>query len=216
MSIQLDALESLRVIRSLMERAHIYRAISAPAATIGGLFAVAAGGLGALSDSGGWMTHPVVFLVLWLVILGVTSAANFWLLSREAARRNQPTISEGMRMAMRTILPPVGVGGILGIGTLLWIGDMGMAATYWMLFYGLALLGTHSFSPRSLVWLGWGFIALGVALFAVLGSGCGDLQAFLRSGRGASLAMGASFGLLHLLYAGCVCMGSKPEIRTQQ
>jgi hypothetical protein len=216
MSIQLDALESLRVIRSLMERAHIYRAISAPAATIGGLFAVAAGGLGALSDSGGWMTHPVVFLVLWLVILGVTSAANFWLLSREAARRNQPTISEGMRMAMRTILPPVGVGGILGIGTLLWSGDMGMAATYWMLFYGLALLGTHSFSPRSLVWLGWGFIALGVALFAVLGSGCGDLQTFLRSGRGASLAMAASFGLLHLIYAGCVCMGSKPEIRTQQ
>ncbi len=216
MSIQLDALESLRVIRSLMERAHIYRAISAPAATIGGLFAVAAGVAGAVPGVGEFFSQPRPFLATWLLILVLTSAANFWLLSREAARRNQPTISEGMRMAMRTILPPVGVGGILGIGTLLWSGDMGMAATYWMLFYGLALLGTHSFSPRSLVWLGWGFIALGVALFAVLGSGYGDLQTFLRSGRGASLAMAASFGLLHLIYAGCVCMGSKPEIRTQQ
>jgi hypothetical protein len=36
------ALENLRIIRSLMEKAHIYRAVSAPAALTGGLLALAA------------------------------------------------------------------------------------------------------------------------------------------------------------------------------
>jgi hypothetical protein len=59
--------------------------------------------------------------------------------------------------------------------------------------------------------LGWGFIAMGVSLFGLLGAGQGELQTFLRGGHGASLAMGASFGILHLIYAGCVLIGPKPE-----
>jgi hypothetical protein len=211
MTSQLEALESLRVIRSLMERAQIYRSISAPAALVGGGLAVTAGIVASLTRAGGFPVTPPGFLATWLVILAITSAANFALLSREASRRSQPTVSEGMRMALRAIVPPMGVGGLLGVGAVVLHGDMIMAATNWMLCYGLALLGTSSFSPRSLVRLGWTFLAMGATVFALLGLGNEALQTFLRSGHGASLVMGASFGMLHLLYAGCVLLGPKPD-----
>jgi hypothetical protein len=49
MSTQQAALENLRVIRSLMEKAHIYRTISVKAALEGGVFAI-------LAAVAGWIT----------------------------------------------------------------------------------------------------------------------------------------------------------------
>jgi hypothetical protein len=55
------ALENLRIIRSLMEKAHIYRAVSAPAALTGGLLALAASAWPvqhALATNGGQFDVP--------------------------------------------------------------------------------------------------------------------------------------------------------------
>ena len=64
------------------------------------------------------------------------------------------------------------------------------------IFYGLALLATAHFSPRSLVILGWAFLLAG--LTAVL-----LLHANLSSRQMGSCLMGATFGLFHLAYAAC-------------
>lgn len=216
MSSQQDALENLRVIRSLMEKAHIYRAISAPAALAGGVLATAASGLGITLSSA---KEPDItsdeFLLMWLGILAVTSVLNVFLLSREARRRGQLFLSEGMRMAMRAILPPMMVGGVLGIGLVVYLHNLTMAALIWILCYGLALLATASFSPRSLLRLGWAFVISGLALFLFWAAN-GDIRMLPTDEGPASFAMGATFGLLHIVYAIAVFVSKKPEVVTAE
>ncbi len=215
MSSQQDALENLRVIRSLMEKAHIYRAISAPAALVGGVLAVGVSlwGMEAfkkINDA----PHDV-FLWQWLAVLAVTSILNVVLLSSDARRRGQPFLSEGMRMALRALLPPMLVGGVVGIGLIVYLHNLTMAALIWILCYGLALLATSSFSPRSLVRLGWVFVVSGLALFLAWAANA-DIRMLPTDEGPAFLAMGATFGLLHIAYAIAVFVSRKPEVATAE
>jgi hypothetical protein len=191
MSSQQDALDNLRVIRSLMEKAHIYRSISAPAALVGGVLATVVSSIGfsSLSAKESDIT-PDEFLFIWLGILAVTAALNVFLLSRDAKNRGQDFVSDGMRMALRAILPPLAVGGILGIGL---------------------IVATASFSPRSLVRLGWTFVAAGLMLFWFWAAK-GELHLANASTGPAFMAMGLTFGLLHIIYAVAVFISKKPEV----
>lgn len=210
---QQDALEHLRVIRSLMEKAHIYRAISAPAALLGGVLAVACAGWNgwlAAKNAGVVDSGSEVFLIQWLAILLVSAVVNVWLLAREAARRGQPLVSDGMRMALRAIAPPLLAGGVLGIGLVVHLQAHVMAAVVWTVCYGLALLSTASFSPRSLVRLGWVFVLLGLALFWAWAASS-DIRLLRGDEALASVIMGVTFGLCHLGYGVAVLLSPKPE-----
>ncbi len=215
MSSQQDALENLRVIRSLMEKAHIYRAISAPAALVGGVLAVGVSLWGMTAFKKLNDMPPDLFLWQWLAVLSVTSVLNVLLLSRDARRRGQPFLSDGMRMALRAILPPMMVGGVLGIGLVVYLHNLTMAALIWILCYGLALLATASFSPRSLLRLGWVFVISGLALFLVWAAN-GDIRMLPTDEGPASFAMGVTFGLLHIVYAIAVFVSKKPEAVTAE
>ena len=211
-----SALENLRVIRSLMEKAHIYRAISAPAALAGGVIAAGASlwpVRHAVKTNGEACMSDFAFLGLWLVILAVASALNLFLLAREAGERNQPLVSEGMRMALRSLTPPLLVGGCVGVGLIVFLHNLCLAVLMWVLCYGLALLATASFSPRSLIRLGWAFVIAGLALFSGWVSVPGMF--LMASDMGpASLIMGLTFGFLHIVYALAVFFGRKPvEVR---
>lgn len=206
------ALENLRIIRSLMEKAHIYRAVSAPAALTGGVLALIASAWPvwhALKNQGDAVMCDLCFLQTWLVILAVSSALNVFLLAKEARRRGQPFVSAGMRMALRAFAPPMLVGGTLGIGLILFLHNLTLAALLWALCYGLALLSTASFSPRSLVRLGWAFVITGLLTF--LGwAAYGDVRLLASDLGPASLVMGGTFGLLHIVYALAVFFSAQP------
>jgi hypothetical protein len=206
------ALENLRIIRSLMEKAHIYRAVSAPAALTGGLLALAASAWPlqhALATQGASLLSPGTFLDLWIAILLVASSLNVLLLAIEAKRRGQPFVSEGMRMALRAFAPPMLVGGCVGIGLIVFLHNLTLAALIWVLCYGLALLSTSGFSPRSLVRLGWTFVIAGLALFFAWAAN-GDVRLLSSDEAPASLIMGLTFGLLHVIYALAVFLTQKP------
>ncbi len=206
------ALENLRIIRSLMEKAHIYRAVSAPAALTGGVLALAASAWPvqhALAKNGEAVMCETCFLATWLIILGIASALNVVLLAREAARRSQPFVSEGMRMALRAFAPPMLVGGCVGIGLIVFLHNLTLAALIWILCYGLALLSTASFSPRSLPRLGWAFVTTGLLLFFGWAANR-DVDLLSSDLAPASLAMGLTFGLLHVIYALAVFFTKKP------
>lgn len=206
------ALENLRIIRSLMEKAHIYRAVSAPAALIGGVLALAASAWPvqhALANHGAAVMCDQCFLCTWLIIFGIASALNLILLAREASRRGQPFVSEGMRMALRAFAPPMLVGGCVGIGLIIFLHNLTLAALIWVLCYGLALLSTSGFSPRSLVRLGWAFVIAGLVLFLVWAANS-DARLLSSDEAPASLVMGLTFGLLHVIYALAVFLTKKP------
>jgi hypothetical protein len=210
------AIEHLRIIRSLMERAHIYRAVSASAALIGGLMALALALYG-LKENVFWRNMESIsqdfrsreFLFAWLGVLVIASVINLMLLMRESKGRNQPFITDGLRMALRAIVPPMLTGGILGI-CLIWFEEqLELAALIWILCYGLALQGTVSFAPKSIIHLARAFLIAGQVL-AIFWFANGGLGMFQRAEAPASIFMGLTFGLFHIVYAIAVFL-SKPK-----
>jgi hypothetical protein len=206
------AIEHLRVIRSLMEKAHIYRAVSAPAALLGGVLALGATiwpVVHAAQTHGDAAFSNTTFLIIWHGILAACTVLNVALLAREAARRGQSLVSDGMKMALRAVSPPLIVGGVLAGGLVIWLQNLTLAALIWVLCYGLALLATASFSPKSLTRLGWAFVIAGLVLFLAWASN-GEVRD-LRTDLGpASLVMALTFGLLHIVYAIAVFL-SRPK-----
>jgi drug/metabolite transporter (DMT)-like permease len=89
---------------------------------------------------------------------------------------------------------------VLAGGLVIWLQNLTLGALIWVLCYGLALLATASFSPKSLTRLGWAFVIAGLVLFLAWASN-GEVRD-LRTDLGpASLVMALTFGLLHVVYA---------------
>ncbi len=197
MPTSLEAEEHLRVIRSLMEKATIYRAISAPAALLGGTTSVAMAGLAWLFA--GRLDLP--FAVTWLIVLAITSAANLWLLRRDAHRRGEVFVSPGMRLALRAMMPALLAGGLC----LFLEADGGapLLASLWLLLYGVSLLAAAHFAPHSILLLGRIFFAAG-ALLLLSGAFIFDWWRGPNQDLLAHVFMGATFGLFHLIYAACI------------
>ncbi|HEV7869040.1 MAG TPA: hypothetical protein VGO90_15240 [Chthoniobacteraceae bacterium] len=200
MSNRSEAEEHLRLIRSLMERANIYRAISAPAALLGGICSVLVAGAGL------WLSHPWLelpgeawrFAIPWTAVLLVTTAANFWLLRRGALRRGEVFISPGFRLALRAMLPALLGGAVCSV--LNGDGNWALTASLWVLFYGISLLAASHFAPKSICWLGRAFFVAGVGLL-LFGSLVSSWWIGHRQLLAAHAIMGATFGLFHLAYA---------------
>lgn len=188
-----EAEEHLRVIRSLMEKATVYRALSAPGALIAGVFAVA------LSGAALAAVH-VPFLESWLAVLTVTVIANLVLLWRDAIRRGEVFFSTGMRVALRAMLP-----GLLAGGMAIFIkseGGFALTASLWVLLYGISLLAASHFAPKAICWLGRVCFTAGAALL-LSGAFVFDWWRGASQTLVAHAIMGATFGLFHLVYAIC-------------
>jgi hypothetical protein len=206
--------EDLRVIRSLMERATVYRAISAPAALVAGFLSVFAAAAIYLNDQTRLsINRPVQgrgFAAIWLIVLVIAVVTNAFFIWREAKKDGRPFISSGMKLSLRGIAPNL----LIPAAITLWFLVSGYKGATeqelvvaWIAFYGLALLSTGLFAPRSLVCLGWAFLLTALALPA-LKNVVGDLPATLPN-----IAMGITFGLYHLIYAVCAWPRKRaPEI----
>jgi hypothetical protein len=194
------ARHQLSVIRSLMERATVYRSISAPTAIVGGLLS-----LGGFATAYYAEHHrheplsPAGFLIVWLVILALTCLANLIFLSRGAAQRGEPFFSPGMKCALLSVAPAFFSAGLL---TALLHRPIQLALI-WITLYGLGLLATQHFAPRSLVILGTTFFLTGCGLLVtwkhLFMPGHLEPSALVVSG-----LMAATFGGYHLAYAALV------------
>jgi hypothetical protein len=194
--------EDLRVIRSLMERATVYRAISAPAALVAGFLSIFAAAAIYLNGQTGInrLAQGRAFAAIWVIVLILAVAANAFFIWREAKKDGRAFISSGMKLSLRAITPNLLIPAVVTLWFLV-SGYKGATeqelVVVWIAFYGLALLSTALFAPRSLVCLGWAFLLTALALPA-LKNVVGDLPANL-----ANVAMGITFGLYHLIYAVC-------------
>jgi len=199
-----EAADHLKTIRALMERATVYRAISAPTALAGGLVTLL---LCALLWPGETRDRPTPesFVGIWIGALVLVSGFNLWLLYRSARKRGDAFASSGMRMALRSVAPPLAAGFVLSsLAAVKQSGGYADITAFWILFYGLALMAMSSFAPRSLLVLGAGFFSLGLLAFFP------EVRALEGRPFQASLIyMAVSFGVLHLLYAAYVFASQK-------
>jgi FtsH-binding integral membrane protein len=192
------AAEHLEVIRTLMERAAIYRRALAPTTLL-------TGALGVVASIAGWIAgieSPRAFGIYWMLIgLGAVAAA-FLLMRRQALQDREPFWSPPTRRVVQALSPPLLAGG--GVGFLLILPEWReplhawWLPGIWMIFYGCALHAAGFFTPRGIRLLGWIFLVLGGAFLGVVNarSDAAGLPALSQ----AHWVMGAAFGGLHLAY----------------
>jgi hypothetical protein len=195
------ASRQLRVIRSLMERATVYRALSAPTALVGGLLSLGGFAVAYLAKHNRhYPLSQAEFLGVWLTILALTCMANTIFLAKGASRRGEPFFSSGMRCALLSVMPVFFSAGILTF----MIHRPIHQALLWIWAYGLGLLATQHFAPRSLILLGMTFFLSGCVLFPLwkpifMTPGHGEPSTLVVSG-----LLAATFGGYHLAYAAAV------------
>jgi len=192
-----EAAEQLRVIRTMMERATIFRALSGEAALVGGAMSLAAGWMS--EDRHGWRWGGI-----WLGGLGIVLLFALWQLLRISQAHSRPLWSHGLKVALRGALPSLVVGGFIGLLYLKYgiKGGEFFSACFWILHYGLALLAIREFAPKSMVWLGLAFVATG--LIALSGATFFQSMNPLLVRLGPSGLMAATFGGFHLLYGAAI------------
>jgi len=194
------ASQQLRVIRSLMERATIYRSISAPTALVGGLLSF--GGFATAYYAKHHRPEQLSqgeFVTVWLVILALTAFANVIFLARGSAQRGEPFFSSGMKCALTSLAPAFLTAGVLSF----LIHRPIHLAIIWITLYGIGLLATQHFAPRSIIVLGVTFFLTGCGLLATW------KHLFMPHGEEPSALvvsglMAATFGGYHLAYSAAV------------
>jgi hypothetical protein len=200
-----EAVEQLRVIRSMMERATIFRALSGETALMGGAAALAAAWLSDGKSAWAWASN-------WLIGLILVILFNVVQILRASAAHGRPFWSTGLRTALRGALPSIVAGGFLGL-LYVRIGNLDstkLAASIWILHYGIALLAIREFAPRSMVWLGWAFVVFGLLCLAGLTYLNGWLSQVVNRASGSYL-MAVAFGGFHLIYGGIIVISGRRD-----
>jgi hypothetical protein len=193
---------NLGVIRGLIERGEIYRAVSARAALVGGTLSSLTAVAIYLNDEVTRIwdrpVRPRELVFAWLGVLFLTVIVSGLFLWRATPDSGGLVNSRRKKLALRTIAPYLVVPAAF-TGWFLTTGYLGAAeqdlVVVWIAFYGLMLLSTALFAPRSLALLGWAFLltSLSVPVFSdVIDDRVGSVPTVL---------MGVTFGLYHLIYA---------------
>jgi len=196
--------EDLRVIRTLMERATIYRTISAPTALLASLLSLLSTAIVYINNDVKlifWRpVGPREFAFIWIDVLILVLTANALFVWREARHGGRPFISPGMKLAIRAVTPTL----LIPTAFTIWFFKRGYLGgqeqelvVVWVIFYGLALLSTTLFAPRSLVILGWAFLLTGLAVPVTINA-LDTLDVDVPPA-----VMGLTFGIYHLIYAVC-------------
>lgn len=189
-----NARENLVTIRRLMERATVYRVISTMPALAGGVLGLMVGLFLAFRSEP--LTHRN-FVLIWLAVYLVVDAINVFVLHREAKNRGAAFPSSQMLYAVGALLPPMVTCGLIGV-LFAWFREEPVSGVLmWAVGYGLGLLATAGFAPKSIRVLGLSFLCAALAAFGwqefSTTSGAESLKT-------ASLLMAVTFGGFHVIY----------------
>lgn len=199
------AAQHLQTIRTLMERAALYRRALAPIMLL-------AGALGLAGALAGWripIELPRAFLVYWLGVGMITLVCAYALVRRQALREAEPFWSPPTRRVTMAALPALAGGLAITLAVCLGLGRPRLQESMtiyavnlvafvwlpalWMVLYGCALHAAGFFLPRGMKLFGCLLLLGGVGLFWL---GFTQPPSF-RTGHA---LMGGFFGLLHLAY----------------
>lgn len=195
--------ENLQVIRTLMERAGLYRRALAPVMLTVGLLGLGGGFVGEAlrfesvpSFFGLWFTVALVAVGLALMIVrrqALRSAEKFWTPpTRKICLAMTPALTAGFLIAAIPFIDTGGPASARGY------------AVAWPLLYGCALHSAGQFISRGVRLLGWAFVLCSVGIGYLAMSS--EMHSGLRGEAGSRLfrphfLMGFMFGGFHLLAA---------------
>ena len=196
--------ENLNTIRTLMERASVYRRALAPVAIAVGVLGIAAAGL---TEGLAW-TGQNNFADYWMGLGVVAVLTALLLVRRQALRADEEFWSPPTRRVAQVMAPLLLAGLGLGVLEILNTGgrDSIRLIALWMVLYGGALHAAGFFMQRGLKLVGW--------FFVIFGSIClwlhtlGEMK-WLDEAH-AHWVMGWAFGANHLAYGLYLKLTAKP------
>lgn len=209
-----QAEENLKVIRTIMERAALYRRRLGPIMLVPGVVGTALGVGGYFAG----MVEPFTFVCSWLGAAVFTALICF-LISRAQARGEGETVfSPSARRVMAAMVPALVTGAIFSFLQLPLLSgfdtqteNIGMMIAVllfpmWMAFFGLSLQAAGQFSSRGVRILGWLFIlSSSVALYVIMLRGFGGFTLnkapVVGDALNLHLLMAITFGGYHLIAA---------------
>lgn len=178
------AIDNLQFIRETMERSTHFTAVPG----YGGML------MGATAIVAAYVASRQVYLVdslaTWLVEAALAFAIGLLAMWQKSKIGGQSLLSAPSRKFAMSFAPPliVGVAIVLGVWR---YGDYEAMPAICMLCYGAAVVCGGAFSVKVVPIMGWCFIVLGAAAFA-LPSNYGNLM------------MGLSFGGLHIIFGAII------------
>ena len=209
--------ERVQVIRTVMERAASYRAISARCALVAGFLSTLSAAVIYLNEETrftlGRSIRPRDFATIWVDVLLVSVATTIFFIWLEARRSAWPFFSAELRLVLGQIAPylliPAAFTGWFFSTGYLGAQELNLVVV-WIAFYGLSLLSTALLAPRSLVLLGWAFLLTGLSVPVITNLFESNFSFSIPN-----VLMGVTFGLYHLIYAVCN-WPRKRDTRTDQ
>lgn len=178
------AIDNLQFIRETMERSTHFTAVAGYGGMLMGVTAVAA----AFIANG--QIYFVDALTVWLIEAMLAFSIGLLAMWQKSKIGGQSLLSAPAKKFAMSFAPPLIVGVVTVLGV--WrYGDYFEMPAICMLCYGAAVVCGGAFSVRIIPIMGWCFILLGAVTFA-LPSNYGNLM------------MGASFGLLHIIFGAII------------
>jgi hypothetical protein len=177
--IQAHAMDNLRYMRRMMERAGSFTAVPGAGGVLMGATAFAAGWLARRRPGGGW------HLAVWLIEAGVALAIGIAGAALKSRRANMALLSGPGRKFVAGFAPPMVAGGLL-TAVLFRAGLDAFLPGTWLLLYGAGVVSGGAASVRVVPLMGACFMAAGAA--ALIGPAWGP-----------ALLVGG-FGGLHVIF----------------
>lgn len=178
------AIDNVRFIREMMERSAHFTAVPGYGGMLMGVTAIAAAYIASQQ------IHLRNWLIVWLTEAALAFFIGLLAMWQKSKIAGTSLFSTPAKKFAFGFTPSLIVGVAITLG--LWRYELyEMMAPVWMLCYGASVVTGGAFSVRIVPVLGWLFIALGAAAFA------------LPPAYGNYL-MGASFGLLHIIFGAII------------
>ncbi len=174
------AIDNLAFIRETMERSTSFTAVPGYGGMLMGVTALVAAYIAAQQ------IYLRDWLVTWLVEAGLAFAIGLLAMWQKSRIVESSLLSTPSKKFALSFAPPLIAGIAITLG--LWRYEhYEMMAPVWMLCYGAAVICGGAFSVRIIPVMGWFFLTLGAAAFALPSSFSNYLMA-------------ASFGVLHIVF----------------
>jgi hypothetical protein len=157
---QARAMDNLRFIRGVMERAVTFTAVSGWGQVVIGLTAIIAAMVASRQ------ALPWARVATWVAEAGIAAGISVASMTLKSHAANMPLLSGPFRKLMLSFSPPMIVGAVL-TAAIVKHGLYDYLPGIWMLLYGAAVVSAGTYSVRSVPVMGAAFMVVGtVTLFA--------------------------------------------------
>ena len=154
------AIDNLAFIRETMERSTHFTAVPGYGGMLMGVTAIAAAYIAAQQD------YRIGWLRVWLLEACLAFAIGLLAMWQKSRLTDSSLLSTPARKFALSFVPPLIAGVAITLG--LWRYELyEMMAPVWMLCYGAAVVCGGAFSVRVIPVMGWCFITIGAAAFAL-------------------------------------------------